>query len=180
MKKILAFSGSISSDSINQQLATVAAKLAHKSEAEVITIQDFPAPFYSSDAEKEIGVPVGIQQLIDKMATADGFIFACPEYNGSTPAFFKNTIDWISRSERKVFGGKSLLLMSTSPGARGGLTVVTALEQLMPRWGAQLSGTFLLPNFYDNLQNGQLAEPFLAELSQKVQELEEAMLVEIE
>jgi NAD(P)H-dependent FMN reductase len=50
MKKILAFSGSNSSVSINQRLVKAAAKLV--AGIDVIDLRDYDAPIYSQDIEK--------------------------------------------------------------------------------------------------------------------------------
>ena len=51
---------------------------------------------------------------------------ACPEYNSSITPLLKNTIDWVSRPAEgqpmlAAFLGKTAALLSTSPGALGGL-----------------------------------------------------------
>ena len=44
MKKIIAFSRSNSSKSINQQLVRIVSKYIKNAEVEVISLRDFPAP----------------------------------------------------------------------------------------------------------------------------------------
>jgi NAD(P)H-dependent FMN reductase len=56
----------------------------------------------------------------------DGFLIACPEYNGSITPPLKNTIDWVSRPspaepDLQPFRGKTAALLATSPGALGGI-----------------------------------------------------------
>lgn len=176
-KKVIAFSGSNSSTSINQQLVHIAAGYAQGIDVEVIDLRDYPAPLYGIDLEKAEGVPQSIQELKAVLDGADGFLISSPEHNGSIPTFFKNTIDWLSRikSETKTFGGKPLLAMSTSPGANGGKTNLTNLLKLLPFWGANVVGSFSLGGFYNQVTEGQLADEPAAELKEAVQNLATAV-----
>jgi chromate reductase, NAD(P)H dehydrogenase (quinone) len=54
-------------------------------------------PLYDGDVEETSGVPVAVQQIKDRVASADGLLLAAPEYNNSIPGVFKNAIDWMSR-----------------------------------------------------------------------------------
>ena len=53
--------------------------------------------------------------------------------------------------------------MATSPGARGGATVLEMAQNAFPRFGAQLKGIFSLPNFNDNFdeEKGVISNPEL-------------------
>ena len=67
------------------------------------------------DLELESGIPANMVALKETLKQADGFIVATPEHNGSMSAVLKNTIDWLSRIEQKVFDDKPTIFMSTSP-----------------------------------------------------------------
>ncbi len=54
MNNILVFAGSSSSKSINLQLAKFAASLAMNSSVEVLDLNDFEMPIYSSDCEEKV------------------------------------------------------------------------------------------------------------------------------
>ena len=43
-----------------------------------------------------------------------------------------------------------MLLMSTSPGARGGASVLESAKELFPSSGAVIKATFSLPSFQQN------------------------------
>lgn len=78
------------------------------------------------------------------------------------PAFFKNIMDWISRTEGTIFQEKPVMLMSTSPGPRGGITNLHNMQKVFPHWGASaVYADFSLPNFYQNfdLENGCFIHP---------------------
>lgn len=150
MPSILAFSGSNSSTSINQRLVEAAAEKVPSGSVTVISINDYPMPIYGIDRERE-GIPDETLALLERIHEADGFIISSPEHNGTVPAVFKNVVDWMSRVEKKVFGFKPTLLMSTSPGGGGGKTNLLHLaETLMPRWGADVCATFCMGNFGEN------------------------------
>ena len=57
MKKIIAFAGSNSKQSINKQLATYAASLVENVEVTVLDLNDFELPLYGMDYENEHGIP---------------------------------------------------------------------------------------------------------------------------
>lgn len=174
MKKILAFSGSFSSDSINHKLATYASALVATAQVNMIRLGDFEAPLYSKEREA-VGIPEPIQELRKLFDNADGFILSTPEYNSSIPGGLKNTIDWLSRTGGKTFQNKPVLLMSATPGGRGGQSVLGHLSNVIPFWGAQLIGPFGLPVFHENFLGDGLKEPFDSELKSKINELENAI-----
>lgn len=175
MKQILAFSGSMSADSINDKLVSYAAGQTELSEMKVILLSDFEAPLYSKEREAENGIPEPIQQLRKLFDQADGFIVSTPEYNSSMPAGFKNTMDWLSRMEGKTFQDKPVLLMAATPGGRGGQSVLGHLSAIIPYWGAKLIGPFSLPVFQENYNGDSLNEPFDSDLKSKIKELESAI-----
>lgn len=156
MKKILAFSGSSSSKSINQKLVKSAAKLIKGADVTVIDIRDFPLPIFSVDIEEETGFPANALKVRALFSDHDGFMISVPENNGSMPAIFKNLIDWISRMDGKIFQEKPVLLLSTSPGKTGGKTNLDNLEKLLPWWGGQVAASFSLGGFYDEFDQEKL------------------------
>ena len=92
---------------------------------------------------------------------ADGFIVSLAEHNGSYAAVFKNTIDWLSRVNIKIWREKPMLLMAASPGARGGATVLQLASAYFPFMGASITDTFSLPSFYDNFNYGEINDESL-------------------
>ncbi|CAN5162126.1 hypothetical protein BH23BAC1_BH23BAC1_28050 [soil metagenome] len=131
MKRILAFSGSNSSRSINQKLAQYAASLVKKSEVTLINLKDYPLPIFNIDCEEKVGIPDKALELKAIFDAHDAFIIAIPEYNSSMPSFFKNIIDWLSRIEKSVFRGKPIILMSATPGSSGGHNVIPEVEKVV-------------------------------------------------
>ncbi|SCY79766.1 NADPH-dependent FMN reductase [Flavobacterium caeni] len=169
--KIIAFGASPSKKSINKKLATYAASLFENATVEVLDFNDFEMPLFSVDKEAEIGQHPLAQQFLDKIAGADVLVVSMAENNGNYSAAFKNTFDWASRINVKVFQEKPMLLMATSPGGRGGASVLGIAETLFPRYGAQIKATFSLPKFHEHfdLEKNKIGDPELdAQLRQIV------------
>lgn len=159
MKKILAFAGSNSQNSINKQLAIYAASLVDV-EYDVADLNDYSLPIFSLEIEKK-GFPSSAQEFNSLLSNYDGFVISLAEHNGSYSAVFKNIFDWVSRIDRKVFKEKPVLLMATSPGGRGGKSVLESASNTFPHMGADIIATFSLPNFYDNFKNTEIIDPEL-------------------
>lgn len=174
MKTILAFSASNSAHSINLQLLNTAIEKISAHSVLAIDIRDYPMPMYSIDKENDEGFPETTRELHAQFAVVDAFIFAIPEHNGSMPAVFKNTMDWLSRvgnRENPLLGGKPVLLLSTSPGPRGGATNLQTLTHIMPFWGADIRGSFSLGSFYEHFSDSQLSAEKEQQLNRVVQDL---------
>lgn len=171
--KIIAFGGSPSKNSINKKLATYAASLFKNAEVEVLDLNDFQMPLFSVDIELEIGQHLLAQAFLDKITSADILVVSMAENNGNYSAAFKNIFDWCSRINGKVFQGKPMLLMATSPGGRGGASVLEIAKNAFPRYGANIKATFSLPSFNDNfdVEKGVISNPELDnELKNQLQE----------
>lgn len=169
--KIIAFAGSNSSKSINKKLATYAASLFENDEVEILDLNDFEMPLFSVDREAVIGQHPIAQQFLDKIAGADVLVISMAENNGNYSAAFKNLFDWASRINVKVFQEKPMLLMATSPGGRGGASVLGIAETLFPRYGGNIKATFSLPQFYQNfdVENGKIGNAeFDAQLKERI------------
>ena len=87
MKKILAFSGSNHSKSINQQLVNFTASLIDDIDVKVLDIRNWDIPIYSIDMDPD-QTPERVSELMQLIEEYDGFIVSSPEHNGGTPAFF--------------------------------------------------------------------------------------------
>ena len=150
MKKIIAFGGSSSKNSINKQLATYAANLFQNVEVEILDLNDYEMPVFSVDKEKENGIHNLAHDFYTKIGTADFIVLSLAEHNGSYSSAFKNTLDWASRINAKTFQQKPMFLLATSPGARGGAGVLDIATKRFPFQGAEVKGSFSLPAFYEN------------------------------
>lgn len=172
-KKIIAFGASTSKQSINKKLATYATSLFKNSEVEILDLNDYEMPVYSVDKEAN-GFPKEAQAFLDKIAEADLLVVSMAEHNGNYTAAFKNTLDWTSRINGKVFQGKKMLLMATSPGARGGKSVLDISKDRFPRHDANVLNTFSLPSFNENFdeEKGITNDDMRNELLEIIQSIE--------
>lgn len=128
MNRIIAFAGSTRTGSYNKNILKTAVFGAREAGAEVsvIDLRDYPMPLYDGDLEEKEGIPENGKKLKDLFNTHHALLLALPEYNSSISGVFKNTIDWISRTEKgeiplQCFIGKVAGLISASIGAYGGM-----------------------------------------------------------
>ncbi|NJR38135.1 MAG: NAD(P)H-dependent oxidoreductase [Leptolyngbyaceae cyanobacterium CSU_1_4] len=140
--KILAFAGSARKDSFNKKLVKIAAEGARVAGAAVtyLDFRDLPLPLYDEDLEAAQGLPENVRQLKALMKLHQGFLIACPEYNSSITPLLKNAIDWASRPEPgepslSCFKDKVAVLMSSSPGALGGLRGLVHVRSILGNIG---------------------------------------------
>lgn len=148
--KIIAFGGSNSQHSINKELATYAAGLFENADVEVLDLNDYAMPLFSVDLEKEVGQHELAKAFLAKLASADILVVSLAENNNNYSSAFKNLFDWSSRITKEVFQQKPMLLLATSPGSRGGASVLEIARNALPRYGAEIKGTFSLPTFGAN------------------------------
>jgi len=154
--KIIAFAASNSTNSINKKLATYAASFFNGETIEILDLNDYEMPLFSSDRVAKNGIPQLAKDFARKIDESDLLIISLAEHNGSYSVAFKNIFDYISRlPNRKAFGEKPVLLMATSPGGRGGATVLEMAKHNLPYSGGNVVATFSLPGFYENFDDSK-------------------------
>jgi chromate reductase, NAD(P)H dehydrogenase (quinone) len=156
--KLIAFAASSSRSSINKKLVTYAASLLEGAEVELLDLNDYELPLFSVDKEQELGQPQLAQDFLAKLASADALMISFAEHNSCYSAAYKNLFDWCSRINKKPFMGKPMVLLSTSPGARGGATVLGLALSSAPRFDGDVKASLSIPSFGDNFdpQQGKL------------------------
>jgi chromate reductase len=170
MKKILIIGASSHVQSVNKQFATYAGSKVGASDLTVLDLNDFEMEIFSQDRESATGIPEKAKAFVRAVESADGIILSLAEHNGSYTAAFKNVLDWASRSKQKFWSQKPMLLLSTSPGSRGGANVLASAKGYFPHMGAQITSSFALPAFFQNFDaHTGIKDPELA------QEFEQAM-----
>ena len=170
MKRIVALGGSNSKASINKKLAAYVAGQIAEAEVWVADLNDFELPLYGIDRENEHGIPETAHRLNALIESADGLVISLAEHNGSYSAVFKNVFDWLSRITKNVWKDKPMFLMATSPGRRGGATVLQAAKTSFPHLGGNIVADFSLPSFHSNFsENGLTDSALQQELTQKIQ-----------
>ncbi|MEO1283098.1 MAG: NAD(P)H-dependent oxidoreductase, partial [Pseudomonadota bacterium] len=99
------------------------------------------------EREKEEGIPSKAREFVRQIGLSDALIMSFAEHNGNVSVAFKNIFDWASRIEQKVYQARPMLMMATSPGARGGVSVLEIASTAAPFFEGRVFGTFSLPNF---------------------------------
>lgn len=170
-KKILAFGASNSSTSINKKLATYAAHQISNADVQILDLNDFEMPIYGIDKEKANGIPELAQQFKAHIIAADAIIISFAEHNGAYSTAFKNIFDWISRMEGTTWDDKPMFLLATSPGGRGGQTVLDIAVNKFQRMTKGGIIHFSLPSFNDNfsVENGITNEGLKSSFDEQLQ-----------
>jgi NAD(P)H-dependent FMN reductase len=135
--KILVFSGSTRSGSLNSQLAALAAKELAIADANVtrISLEDYPLPLHPGDP-KVPAHPAAIK-LKRQVMQHRGVFIASPEYNASVTPLLKNALDWISHVREDgepllaAYRNRVFAVGSASPGVYGGMRSLMALRQIL-------------------------------------------------
>lgn len=161
MKKIIAFAGSNSKASINKELVTYAVSLIENVGTNILDLNDFELPVFGVDLENDKGIPDNAHKFLNLIKDSDGVMVSLAEHNGAYSTAFKNLFDWMSRIEGKTFFGKPMLLMATSPGGRGGASVLAIAQDRFPRHNANIVEVFSLPSFGDNFNDGKVVNEAL-------------------
>ncbi len=164
--KTIAFAGSNSSKSINQQLVTYVASLVDTSE--VIKLTDYDIPMYGEDIETEKGIPTDIKELDSKLSEAQNIIISVSEHNGNISAYFKNILDWLSRHNRNFLENKKVILLSTSPGGGGGASALAIAKKTIPYFGGKVFDELSVGSFYDNFKDGKIVNEEIKEAIEQV------------
>lgn len=115
---ILGISGSLRQKSYNTAALRAAQELVPADT--VIELAEIGGiPLYNEDLRTGGSFPPAVQQLRERIRTADALLFSMPEYNYSISGVLKNAIDWVSRGEDQPFNGKPAAVMGASPGLIG-------------------------------------------------------------
>jgi chromate reductase len=139
---VLVIAGSTRTEAFSKQLARAAARSIDQAggTATLVDLRDYPLPLYDGDLEASIGLPEQALRLRELMLRHQALLVATPEYNASIPAVLKNAIDWVSRPHApepgvSAYRDKVAALLSSSPGALGGLRGLVHLRQILQNVG---------------------------------------------
>ncbi|WP_100615318.1 NADPH-dependent FMN reductase [Confluentibacter citreus] len=178
MKNIIAFAGSNSKNSINKDLVTYASTLVENANINILDLNDFELPLYGIDLEHEQGIPENAHKFLNLIKESDGILLSLAEHNGAYSAVFKNLFDWLTRIEGKMFYNKPMLLMATSPGGRGGLTVLEIAQGRFPFHDGNIIEVFSLPFFGNNFADGKIInEDFNGQLKNAIEQFNKQILL---
>ena len=136
--RVLIFSASLRSDSLNTRLAKLAASVVKNNGGVVdyASMSDFDCQSFNQDIEKS--APKEAEEFRNRILANDAFIISSPEYNGSMPGLLKNSIDWVSRFRPQPFNERHALLISASPSMGGGNKALWSLRMPLEHLGARV------------------------------------------
>jgi NAD(P)H-dependent FMN reductase len=173
--KVVAFGGSNSAASINKKLATYTTSFFKEHSIEILDLNEYEMPLFSVDKLAKNGLPQLALDFAKKIDESDLLIISLAENNGAYTVAFKNIFDWISVIQgRKAFwGNKHTFIMATSPGSRGGASVLNLAKTTLPFYGANVIDTFSLPSFYENFndEKGIVNAVHFTELQSKIEKI---------
>ncbi len=139
--KILAISTSNSSNSINYNV------LNNLEDIDLISLINYDVPMYSIDSEVKFGFNENIKKFVTKISEYDVIILGVPEHNGNVPAYFKNIFDWCTRYDYDFLKNKKIILITATPGKRGGSSVRKILADSLPFFKATVIGSYPVANY---------------------------------
>lgn len=136
---------SLRKESYNKKLLDLCVSILRESGVQTQTeaFSKFDSPSFDDDMEKTKGQPASVLEFVKHIQSADGLIFASPEYNYSMPGAFKNILDWVSRIKPNPLFSKPCLLISASTAEAGGHRGLIQLR--VPLEGV---GTILYPEMF--------------------------------
>lgn len=122
--------GSLRKEAFTRRMADALPGLAPSS-LQFIDIEIGDLPLYNEDLETA-SAPEQWTRFRKAVKSVDAILFVTPEYNRSIPGALKNALDVGSRPwGHSAWDGKPAAVISTSPGALGGMAAAHHLRQVM-------------------------------------------------
>lgn len=141
--RILAVSGSLRAGSFNTALLRAVADAAPDGVDVELWEGVAELPLYDQDLE-DSDLPEAVLRLREDWASADGILFATPEYNGSVPGGLKNAVDWASRPKlAAALTNQNVAVVGTSTGQFGAMWAQGELRKILGIAGARVVGEAL-------------------------------------
>lgn len=125
MQRVLGIAGSLRRGSFNKSLLRTSSEIAPA--AMKISLYEDLATIPPLNEDSLPGDAVA--RLRESVASADGLLFATPEYNWSLPGVLKNAIDWLSLD--KVLISKPVAIVGATPGRGATRLAQSALRQVL-------------------------------------------------
>ncbi len=157
---IVAYAGSIRTGSMHGAVLDIALKEVEGfSDVTVdrIDLAQYPLPLYNADDQKAYGIPDAVWRIQERIEPAHGVLIASPEYNGGYTPLFKNTLDWLSRTDKTLFQGRLVGLITASNGRRGGSNGARQMAELFGYMSVAVhQPTFSIPHAGERLEEGEI------------------------
>ena len=128
------------------------------------------------DEDMEATPPADVSAMRERVAAADGVLFATPAYNGSITGVLKDWIDWSSRPiGHSILATKHVGIITASIGPNGGSQAAEYLQRIARAFKANVVSPVLsVPSVQNTL--GENATPN-AEVATLVNEVAQAMVL---
>lgn len=112
-------------------------------ETSIVNLSDYNLPVYHQDLEVDGKIPKAAVDLKAALGQADAWIISSPEYNGFISPLLLNVYTWCSRGDQAgamyaTFSGKSATVLSSSPGAMGGLRTLNPHREILTNLGVNV------------------------------------------
>lgn len=121
MKKYIAIPGT------NRRLLQfIQHHFADQAEIEIMEIGGLPVFYKTPDRS----LPAGVEQMVAKLAAADGVIISTPEYDHGVPAVLMNALSWLSYGVHPL-ADKPVMITGASYGMLGTSRAQTMLRQML-------------------------------------------------
>ena len=123
-------------------------------------------PIFNSD----IPEPTVVLALKSAIASADGVIFATPEYNYSIPGGLKNALDWVSRPPAtSPMRGKPIGLVGAATGMSGTIRAQNHMRQMLVYSDSPCMNQpeVLIPRAHERFVDGTLSDESTRQLVQR-------------
>jgi len=135
MTKIAVIVGATREGRITDRLAKwVAEEVKKMAEVEVLDLRDYPLPFFDEAVSPRYNPnrtpSPAVQKWLDKVAEFDGYVLVTPEYNRSTSAVLKNSLDFLD------FQMDQKPVALVGHGSSGGAQAIANLRMVLPGVGA--------------------------------------------
>lgn len=154
---LLGICGSTRKASLNHALLRTVAEVLPSGATMKIYDSLEQLPIFNSDLEE----PTNVLALKSAIASADGVIFAVPEYNYSIPGGLKNALDWVSRPPAtSPMRGKPIGLVGAATGMSGTIRAQNHMRQMLVYSDSQCMSQpeVLIPRAHERFTEGKLTD----------------------
>lgn len=131
----------------NLELAQLFAEEVKKQgcDTDIIDLCELGFPLFTPEVAATSRPLPGMDELMERLSSADGWVVCAPEYNGLTPPSLSNVVAWLSKEGddfRDLFNCKPCALATASGG--GGEYAITAMRMQFTYLGVTLIGRVVI------------------------------------